>query len=94
MKKSKYVNQIFDNNWVCTDIFLAANYGHGTKHNAYRYQLGRITSDGKCNKYITVSGSTMRKIARNELSAEAISIRREVTKQHKNTITKNLYSFK
>jgi len=93
MKKSKFVNQTFDNNWVCTDIFLAANYGHGTRHNAYRYQLGRITSDGKCDKYITVSGSTMNRIAKGLITAESISVRREHTK-HKTTKTKNLYSFK
>lgn len=92
MKKSKFVNQQFDNNWVCTNIFLAANYGHGTKHNAYRYELGRMTSDGKCEKYITVSGSTMTKIARGQLSAEDISVRRE-QKKARNTKIKNLYSF-
>jgi len=93
MKRSKYINQTFDNNWKCTAIYLAANYGHGTRHNAYRYELGRVTSDGKCDKYITVSGPTMSKIARGLISAETISVRREVTK-HSETKSKNLYTFR
>ena len=93
MKKSKFVSKTYDNNWVCTNIFLAANYGHGTKHNYYRYELGRMTSDGKCDKYITVSGGTMAKIAKGIVSAESISVKREQT-NHKNTKSKNLYAFK
>ena len=93
MKKSKYVNQTFDNNWKCTAIYLAANYCKSTKHNAYRYQLERTTSDGKCEKIITVSGATMAKVAKGLTTVEAISVRKENRKTHKNTLTRNLYFF-
>ncbi len=72
MKKSKYLGKTFGD-WECTDIYLAANYGGGTKHNAYRYQLSRLTSDKKCIKIVTVSGPTLLKIVRGFCSVDDVA---------------------
>ena len=72
MKKSKYLGMKFGN-WECTDIYLAGNYGGGTKHNAYRYQLSRPTSDNKCIKIVTVSGPTLLKIKRGLCSVDDVA---------------------
>lgn len=71
MKKSKYLG-LKSGDWTCTAIYLAANYCGGTKHNAYRYQLSRLTSDKKCTKIITVSGPTMLKITRGLCSVDEV----------------------
>ena len=73
MKRSKYKNQVFTGGWKCVECFIAANYYGGTKHNAYRYQMVRLTSDGKFDKIITVSGTTMAKVARGELNLNDIA---------------------
>lgn len=91
MKKSKFIGQQFDNGWTCTNIFLAANYSHSTKHNAYRYQLSRITSDGKCEKKITISGSTMTRLTKNLTTAEHIANWKKDSTELVNEI---LYSFR
>ena len=70
-RTSKYLNKQFGN-WTCTAIYLAANYCGNTKHNAYRYQLSRQTSDNKCIKIITVSGPTMLKIANSQCTVEDV----------------------
>lgn len=70
-RTSKYLNKQFGN-WTCTAIYLAANYCGNTKHNYYRYQLSRQTSDNKCVKYVTVSASTMTKIDRGLCSVEDV----------------------
>jgi len=74
MKKSKYVGKTFGR-WTCTAIYLRKNYCHGTKHNAYRYQLMRITSDGLCEKVIFVSGTTMNRINKGLTHPELIALR-------------------
>lgn len=73
MRTSKFVGKTFDNGWKCIAVYLAANYSHGTRHNAYRYELMRRTHDGLCDKIITVRGSTMTKIARGEKLVEDIA---------------------
>lgn len=73
MRKSKYEGKTFKGGWKCVSIFLAANYYGGTKHNAYRYQMARLTSDGKFDKIITVSGTTMAKVGRGELELNTIA---------------------
>lgn len=75
MRNSKFVGQNYQG-WTVTKIYLAANYSHGTKHNAYRYMLERVTSDEKCYKKIAVSGNTMTKIARGEVNVEALADRK------------------
>lgn len=75
MKKSKFVGQTYQN-WTVTKIYLAANYSHGTKHNAYRYMLERLTSDNKCFKKIAVSGNTMTKISRGLIDIEELAARK------------------
>ena len=72
MKKSKFVGQTYQN-WTVTKIYLAANYSHGTRHNAYRYMLERITSDNKCFKKIAVSGNTMTRISRGLVDIEKLA---------------------
>lgn len=72
MRKSKYLGMAFGN-WTCTAVYLAANYCGGTKHNAYRYQLSRMTSDKKCNKIITVSSPTLLKIVRGISTADEVA---------------------
>lgn len=71
-RTSKYVGQTFEGGWRCTAIYLANNYGGGTKHNAYRYKLVRETSDGKCDKIMSVSGNTMTLIANGVKTAESV----------------------
>lgn len=75
MKKSKYVGRRFQG-WKVTKIYLAANYEHGTRHNAYRYMLERITSDAKCVKKVTASGPTMKKIAEGKINLEKYADRK------------------
>ena len=72
MRKSKFVGQTYQN-WTVTKIYLAANYSHGTRHNAYRYMLERITSDNKCFKKIAVSGNTMTRISRGLVDIEKLA---------------------
>lgn len=72
MKKSKYVGMKFGN-WQVEKCYLHANYEGGTKHNAYHYTLARITSDGKCDKMITLSGTTMAKIISGKLDVETVA---------------------
>lgn len=79
MKKSKYVGKCYQG-WTVTKIYLAANYSHGTKHNAYRYTLERVTHDDKCMKKITVCGSTMCKIRRGKVNIEQLAKRKGNTK--------------
>lgn len=83
MKRSKYVGKEFTTDqgtWVVNKIYLAANYCHGTKHNAYRYSLIRLTSDKKFLKKITVSGPTMKKISLGRVDLEKLSDRKGITK--------------
>ena len=75
MRKSKFVGQTYQN-WTVTKIYLAANYSHGTRHNAYRYMLERITSDNKCFKKIAVSGNTMTRISRGLVDIEKLAARK------------------
>lgn len=77
MKKSKFVGKMFDNGWVCTGCNLAANYGHGTKHNQYWYAFERKTSDGKFDKWIRIEGYMATKIWNGTRTVESISLRRE-----------------
>ena len=72
MRKSKYLG-MKSGDWECTDIYLAGNYGGGTKHNAYRYQFSRPTSDKKCIKIVTVSGTTLLKIMRGLCSLDDVA---------------------
>lgn len=72
MKRSKFIGQNYQG-WEVTKIYLAANYAHGTKHNAYRYLLERCTSDAKCYKKITVSGPTMTRIADGLVNLEKLA---------------------
>lgn len=90
MKNSKYFGKTFDNGWKCTKVYLAANYCGGTKHNAYRYVLSRITSDGKCDKIIAVSGPTMKRIADGTTTVETVS---ENKRNFKNIANETLYKF-
>lgn len=71
MRKSKYLGMTFGN-WQCSDAYLAANYCGGTKHNAYRYQFSRPTSDKKCTKIVTMSAPTLLKIVRGLCSVDDV----------------------
>lgn len=79
MRRSKFVGNIYQG-WLCTKVYLAANYCHGTRHNAYRYMLERITSDNKCYKKITASGPTMRLIADGKINLEKFADKKGNTK--------------
>ena len=74
-RSSKFVGKTYQN-WTVTKIYLAANYAGGTRHNAYRYMLERVTSDRKCFKKITVSGPTMTKISRGLVDIERLANRK------------------
>lgn len=79
MRKSKFVGNIYQG-WRVSKIYLAANYGHSTRHNAYRYTLERITSDAKCYKKITVCGTTMKRIHAGLTNIEKLAKRKGNTK--------------
>lgn len=74
-KRSKYVGMTFGRryHWKVVAIYLAANYSGTTRHNSYRYELSRRTSDHKCDKIITISGNTMTKIAKGLISPETVA---------------------
>lgn len=75
MRRSKYEGKEYGG-WKVEKMYLAANYCGGTRHNAYRYVLGRETGDGKCFKKIAVSGSTMTAIGRGQKDVEALAERK------------------
>lgn len=79
MKKSKFLGKTFQG-WTVTKMYLAANYGHSTRHNAYRYMLERVTSDNVCMKKIAVCGTTMTKISRSLVDIEKLADRKGNTK--------------
>ncbi len=93
MRKSKFVGKTFDNNWKCTGCNLAANYGHGTKHNKYWYAFQRETSDGKFDKWIRVESSNATLIWKGELSVEDLCKQRETRQDTKHGHSVN-YNFK
>lgn len=72
MKKSKFVGQTFGR-WTVEKCYLNANYSQSTKHNYYHYVLARMTSDGVCDKMITISATTMTKISKGLVDAEAVA---------------------
>lgn len=72
MKKSKYIGRQYGN-WTVEKCYLNANYEQSTAHNAYHYVLARITSDGKCDKVITISGKTMTDVDRGRLDIETVA---------------------
>ena len=72
MRKSKYLGMKIGD-WECTDMYLAGNYCGGTKHNAYRYQWSRLTSDKKCTKIVTMSGPTLLKVIRGVCSVDDVA---------------------
>lgn len=76
MRKSKYTGKTYDHNWKVIAVYLAANYSHSTRHNYYRYELARRTSDDACDKIITVSATTMLKIDRGQVSVEDVANRK------------------
>ena len=71
-KNSKYLG-MKSGEWECTDVSLAANYCGSTRHNAYRYQFSRPTSDKKCIKIVTVSAPTLLKILRGFCSVDDVA---------------------
>lgn len=95
MKKSKFVGKVYDNGWRVVAAYLAANYSHSTKHNYYRYELLRRTSDNKCDKIITVAGGTMTKIDKGLLSVESVAKRKfaQQIKNRETTINSVLHRF-
>lgn len=90
-RKSKYVGMELNNGWKVVDIFLASNYAGGTRHNAYRYQLCRETSDGKFDKIITLSGTTLRKVVKDNLDINSIANNKL---KLNSTVNEVLYKFK
>lgn len=72
-RKSKYMGQVFDNGWKVTAIEIAGRYGarNKAKGNSYNYVLSRMTSDGECDKFLTVGHNLMVKIARGLRTVEA-----------------------
>jgi len=91
MRDSKYVGMEFRGGWRVVNFYLAGNYGGGTAHNAYRYQLARVTSDGKFDKVITLSGTTLRNVVKNDLDINKIV---ETKLRSKLPVNEVLYKFK
>lgn len=91
MRRSKYVGMELSGGWKVVNFYLAGTYCGGTRHNAYRYQLARVTSDGKFDKIITLSGTTLRNVIKNGLDVNAIV---ENKKKSKLPVNEVLYKFK
>lgn len=72
MRRSKFVGRQYGD-WKVEKCYLNANYSQGTAHNAYHYVLARITSDGKCDKIITIAGSTMTKVDQGIVDIETVA---------------------
>lgn len=74
MVRSKYLGQVYDNNWKVISVELAGRYGKRlkAKGNSYRFILARETSDGKFEKYLSISHPTMVKIGRHEWTVEYV----------------------
>ena len=76
MRKSKYLNQPFDNGWRCTYVGYA--YVQGKKAKApgkinYYYIFERETSDSKADKMIRLNSTEAVKVWRGETTVEAIA---------------------
>lgn len=80
MRKSKYLNQMFDNGWVCTHVTIRSvtgAYYKGTRkrtktpgHRNYEYHFTRLTSDGKFEKTIKLTGQQANKVLKGERTVE------------------------
>ena len=87
MRKSKYLNQEFDNGWTCTHVGVASvvpAFYTGTKkrtkskgHQHYYYVCERITSDNKCEKMVRLSDKEILRVARGLTTVEEIANARQ-----------------
>ena len=93
MIQSKYLGKRYGKylEWEVIGVYLAANYEKSTKHNAYRYELARRTSDNKCDKIITVSGPTMKKIDLGRKIDEIVATKR--MRNSNKTVNNVLYRY-
>lgn len=93
MRKSKYLDKVFDNGWVCTHVGVARiqpKFYLGTKvstkrpgHATYYYVFERRTSDGKADKMIRLNCKEAARVYRGECSIENICFWRQALKQDK-----------
>ena len=87
MKKTKYLNKTFDNNWTCVHVGVAAVNGafyKGTRertkrpgHMSYYYLFVRETSDGKFDKMVRLSGQQASKVYKGEKTVEYYSDKKQ-----------------
>lgn len=87
MKKTKFLNKTFDNNWTCVHVGVAnvtGAYYKGTKrrtktagHRNYYYLFVRETSDGKFDKMIRLSGGQATKVYNQTKTVEYYSTKKE-----------------
>lgn len=90
MRRSKYLNKTFDNNWVCTHVGVARKqpvFLDGTRkpskrphHQTYYYIFERPTSDGKADKMIRLSAKEAARVYKGITTVEAILDIREAEK--------------
>lgn len=87
MKKTKYLNKTFDNNWTCVHVGVAAVNGafyKGTRertkrpgHMSYYYLFVRETSDGKFDKMVRLNCAQAASVYRGEKTVEYYSDKKQ-----------------
>lgn len=87
MRKSKFLNQTFDNNWKCVHCGIEGVTGafyKGTRartitrgHRNYYYLFVRETSDGKFDKMIRLSHHSATQIYKGTRTVESFANRKE-----------------
>jgi hypothetical protein len=90
MRRSKYLNKTFDNNWTCTHVGVARKqpvFLDGTRklskrphHQTYYYVFERPTSDGKAEKMIRLSAKDAARVYKGVITVEEILDIREAEK--------------
>jgi len=80
MRKTKYLNKTFDNNWTCVHVGVATvnpAFHKGTRkrtkrpgHQSYYYLFVRETSDGKFDKMVRLGYHQAAKVYRGEKTVE------------------------
>jgi hypothetical protein len=83
MRKTKYLNQTFDNNWTCVHVGVASVCGafyEGTRkrtkrpgHRNYYYLFVRKTSDGKFDKMVRLNGAQAAKVYKGAQTVEQVA---------------------
>ena len=96
MRKTKYLNKTFDNNWKCEMVGVARTqptFYKGTRkrtkrpgHHSYYYLFVRRTSDGKFDKMLRLSADQAAKVYKGTSTVEHYSDLKEKRQKKTNNI--------